>query len=192
MSLTDRYVSSAGSGTYAGSTNPATPMSFDTAIANAVAGDRINVKNDGAYSRPFDTFTNSGSSTSPIIYRGYKTTPGDGYLGRTNGNGPLITTNMPLLSYGSTDLCIPGSSTILESLQISGAVSDLLVQPPSDCTFRGCAVANSSGGGILCAVRTNIVDCDLTTSGTSAIACISIGTNANSRVIASRISGGSG
>src|ERR1043166_3403877 len=100
MGLTDRYVSSSGTNTYSASTSSSTPMSLSTAMSNAVAGDRINIKADGTYSRSADTSpTNSGSQTSPIIWRGYKTTPGDGYQGRTSGSGALSIANMPLINF---------------------------------------------------------------------------------------------
>lgn len=73
--ITERYVSSSGTDTYANSTNPATPMSFATAVANYAANDCIHVKADGTYPNTSGyTFATNG----PSYWRGYTTTPGDG------------------------------------------------------------------------------------------------------------------
>lgn len=120
MARTTRYVSSSGTDTYANSTSSSTPMSLTTAFANASAGDDIYIKADGTYSRSAtDTPANSGTAANPIRYIGYSSTITDGYQGRTNGNGALVTTSMPLISYSGGNYGLAGggrSFVIYESL----------------------------------------------------------------------------
>jgi len=127
MAFTDLYVTSAGAGDLSGS-DEANAMPWDTMVSTIVAagaggsaGIRYNVK--GAVSRTTTTQTISGggTATSPLVIRGYTTTIGDGYLGRTNGSGPLITTNMPGISYTTGTLTVSATLTIIESLNITGA-----------------------------------------------------------------------
>lgn len=202
MAITDRYVSSSGVAIYSLSTNPATPMSLTTALANAVAGDRINVKADGAYSRgSSDTAANAGSLTSPIIYRGYTTTIGDGYQGRTLGSGPLVTTNMPSVVYASaTSLTLLGF-TIVDSLNISGAIAGNLVS--FSATSCGVAinsvitntntVSTASAIGFASAnVNSSIIDCDLSLSGSANAAAAAYTPGTNWTIRGSRVTGGTG
>lgn len=82
--ITERYVSSSGTDTYANSSNSATPMSLTTAFANAVANDRINIKADGTY-----TISSPGvtiSAAGPIFWRGYTSTIGDGGKATISGS----------------------------------------------------------------------------------------------------------
>lgn len=76
---TDYYVSSSGVAAYASATSPGTPCSLETAVTDASGGDRVNIKADGTYNISSDLATgSSGSGTSPIWFRGYSTTIGDG------------------------------------------------------------------------------------------------------------------
>lgn len=174
MALTTRYVSSAGTDTYANSTNPSTPMSLTTAFANAAAGDLIMVKADGTYTRSAsDTPTNVGTVTSPIIYRGYSSTITDGFQGRTNGNGPLILTNMPTIAYGSTFSLLANAKNylIFESLNITGAVGSSLLRSSASGFVVRCNVVNSinngNAGAITIPAQSVGYDCDAATTGAS-------------------------
>lgn len=145
-----------------------------------------------------DTIATVGTATSPIKIVGYGTTRGDGYLGRTNGNGPLITTNMPALNYNSTfELSITSSFVIAECLNISasingptcalGAVSSVIVRSVvvNASTAVGATAITLTGGSSI------VFDCDATISGVSgAVAAISIGTANAVRVVANRVKGG--
>ncbi len=173
MAITEHYVTSTGTDTYANSTNIATPCSLTTALATAAAGDRINVK-VGTYGRTTtaDAMTNDGTITSPIIVRGYSSSIGDGYLGRTNGNGALITTNMPTITYttgrlsATTDLFV-----IWETLNITGAPSQAILSVGSDSAARACAVTNSSTNasavGLAVSARGVGFNCDVNLTGAS-------------------------
>lgn len=175
MALTDRYVSSSGAGTYAGSTSAAAPMSLTTAFANAVAGDRINIKADGTYTRAGqDLVTPTGTVTSPIIFRGYLTTPGDGYLGRTNGNGALITTNMPLISGATAAVNFSGAFILVETLNISTATTGYAFYLTLDSVARSCKItstglAGAKGFGLF--GRTIGIDCDVSMTSATGGGC---------------------
>lgn len=79
MAITERYVSTTASGGGAGTEGD--PWTLVEAAASAVAGDRVNVKDDGTYnlsalSANFNP-TNSGTQTQPVFWRGYGSTIGD-------------------------------------------------------------------------------------------------------------------
>ena len=87
MAFTERYVTSGAGG--GGSGTSGSPWTFAEAITNAVAGDRINVQSDAAYSIGATTF-GAGTFAAPILWRGYDATIGDcDDLGR-NADGTLI------------------------------------------------------------------------------------------------------
>lgn len=197
MARTARYVSATGTDTYANSTNPATPMSLTTAFANASPGDDVYIKADGTYSRTADdTPSIPGTVTQPIRYVGYSATIGDGYLGRTNGNGPLITTNFPLLSYTSTFRLIGGavSYLIFENLRITGATTATTAQlglGPASAAIN-CHVTNAANNGNAIALghssnRVAVINCDAFCTGANSNAAI-FATSVESRVIGCRAS----
>ena len=141
--ILDYYTSSTGAqnaigaASFLAATNSGSPCSLSAVFSGLHSGItlgtgiRINIKSDGPYARGgTDTLYLTGSSQSPIIFRGYKNTPGDGYQGRINGNGPLITGNMPVLNY-------PASTYINWSNGFGFVVFDSIM-------FR-----NPSGAGIL-------------------------------------------
>lgn len=151
--ITERYVTSAGAGSADG-TSEANAMSYATfkdymetgGSFTAAAGDRFNLKGSFSIGATL-TAVNGGSSTSPVIIRGYGTTPGDGYLGRTNGNGALITTNMPALTFSSGfGLNATGTWIVLESLNVSGTFNSALVQIAGNSAIVACKAANASTG----------------------------------------------
>jgi hypothetical protein len=93
MAFTEKYVSSlaggSGNGLTAGA--PFTWQQMITEIQSVTGtggrGFRYNIKADGTYNRGAaqdDCNSCSGTNASPIYMRGYLTTIGDGYLGRTS------------------------------------------------------------------------------------------------------------
>ena len=104
MALTEKYVSSLAGGSGDGN-SAGSAYTFGQMVSEVVslsgAGKRYNIKADGTYVRTSgdNMDVSPASSANPTVLRGYKTTPGDGYLGRSNSNGALITTNMPLITY---------------------------------------------------------------------------------------------
>ena len=123
MAITDYYVSSTGTGFFVNSQNSGIPSSWVNAClalssgqftATGVSGVRVNIKADGGYVFSVvanDTLYVTGSPNTPVIFRGYKNTPGDGYQGRINGNGPLITGNMPLFTGSTVNIGFNASSS---------------------------------------------------------------------------------
>lgn len=167
MAITQRYVTRTGTDTYANSTSPSTPCSIATAIANAAAGDCFNILDDGTAWTPASlTFANSGSATSPIIWRGYASTIGDGYQGRSS-TGPLTTTNMPRWEFTATStMNVTGTYNLFIGMDLDGSRSGALVTlNGNDSAMFGCRVVNNSTNAAAIAVdgagsRTMAVDCD--------------------------------
>jgi hypothetical protein len=146
--ISEKYVSSlAGGGGDGSSGSPYTFTEMVTQInGGSAAGTRYNVKADGTYTRgATDTITGSGSSTSPIIIRGYTTTITDGYQGRSNEFGALATTNMPSIVYSSTyRWSSTGDWIIFESLNISGDAANTLIVADADSMIVRCKIENSN------------------------------------------------
>lgn len=166
MALTQRYVNDAGSGSADG-TSEANAMSFATftdymvvgGSVNAAAGDVFNIKGAiTARTTTTDTWVNGGTATSPVVVRGYNSTIGDlTTLARTNGNGALVTTNYPTISYTTGGISITGAFIVVEALSITSARTSATV------------TATSQTNDVL-------VACNITNSGTNAgSACVSLG-----------------
>lgn len=160
----------------------ATIGKIGSASANqgAVAGNLICVKSGSYTLTATDTIACSGTSTLPIRIIGYNstrptaTTSGDGYLGRTNSNGPLITTNMPAYAYNATfRLNATGTFISIESIvfSVAGAgVSNYVVTLAADSTIRACSVTNpstnSASAGVFASSNRNaVIDCDVFVTG---------------------------
>lgn len=191
MSITERYVTADSDG---GDGSVGNPWTLAEAFTNAVAGDRVNVK-AGAYACNNNGPTNSGSSTSPIIFRGYSSTIGDGYQGRTNGNGALVATNLPVLTYASTQRYLGTNWIILESLKILGTRSGGVVLPGAQHSCVRCIIENDSTNAAAAAVYADgagciLLDCDFAlTGGSGGSAAVSLAAT-YARVAACRINGG--
>lgn len=196
MAFTDRYVSSTGTDTYANSTSSGTPMSMATALANASAGDRINVISDGTYNLGTTSQTNAGNATDLIIWRGYNTTIGDlDSVGRdtpANGSG-LITTDMPVISMtGSLTLA---SYTAWMNFNVSGSVGGLplfgATTAPDNLVFYQCRFVNSNSSANTQALRVDdhsiVVMCDLDCTGATHGDVLDMGLN--SLAYANKITG---
>ncbi len=184
--ITEWYVNDAGSGTGAGTTE-ANAMSFTTftdfmvtgGTHTAAAGDRFNIKGAiTARTTTVDTWVNGGTITSPVIVRGYNSTIGDlTSLARTNGNGPLVTTNYPTISYTTGSINVTGNFMLFEALSVTSAPTSTA----NICTFKlsgtdlvvkRCAIVNSgttTGESAVTCVNTidAVIDSDLTLSGAS-------------------------
>jgi hypothetical protein len=153
----------------------------------AAAGDRFNIK--GAITSrtsTTDTWVNGGTSTSPVIIRGYNSVIGDlTTLARTSGNGPLVTTNYPTLTYTTGGISVTGSFIIIEALSVTTARSagSIAFSSGTDNVVVSCAIANSSTNAgaisITLGTRSILFNCDLNltgaSGGTAAVSSLSAG-----------------
>ena len=150
MAFTEKYVSSAASGSGDG-LSAGSPFTFTQMISEinggSGAGKRYNVKADGTYTRTTNDsmWGATGTSTSPVYIRGYKTTPGDGYLGR-DSTGALITTNLPVVNYTDNRLEM-AQRMVFESMNMSytatGSGGDVFVNVNHFCAVIGCRFATA-------------------------------------------------
>ena len=210
MALTEWYVNDAGSGTGTGTTE-ANAMSYATftdymvtgGSKTAAAGDRFNIK--GAITgrtTTTDTWVNGGTVTSPVIVRGYNSTIGDlTSVTRTNGNGPLVVTNYPTISYTTGKINVTGNFIIIEALQISSANATAsqgtVILTGTDIFIKRCYVFNSStsananGIFITSGTRSSVIDCDVSlTGGSGGNSPINETAATGVRVIGNRVKGG--
>lgn len=119
-----------------------------------------------------DSFNSSGTTTNPIFVKGYGTSRGDGYQGRTGSNMGLITTNFATLTYNSTfRLSAGGSMCIFECLHIVTAVSNAAMSTGASIIVRSCKLVNSSTNaaavGLSLATAGICIDCDTSLTGAS-------------------------
>jgi hypothetical protein len=181
MALTEKYVSALAGGSGDGLT-AGTPFTFDqmktemlSASGTGGQGKRYNIKADGTYTRSAgdDSFGSStaGTQVLPIVLRGYKTTIGDGWQGRTSNNGPLITTNMPLINYTGNNRWSGCKYTCVESLRFTGTTDSSLLDLESQGFVVGCSLTNaptSSSDQYALRIRESTIafECDITCNAT--------------------------
>lgn len=159
------------------------PWTLTQAIASVAAGDRVNIKS-GAYPRTAtDTVGTDGTVTQPIVWRGYHTTIGDlDAVGRTNGNGPLIGTNFPVIAYDATRYwnSVNGNYHVYQCVKITGAYDGWLFTIGLYSNAENCIVENASTHETAVAITVNasgcVINCDASTTGASgsaaAVACV--------------------
>lgn len=189
--MTTKYVTVTGAGAKNG-TDAANAWDWATMLTSAAAGDDILIQ-EGTYSlSSSSTFSNSGTSTSPIRLRGAKADWTPLTPTRTNA-GPLSTANMPVIAFDGASLN-QKTWSIIECLKITGNVNNSLISQGVSSVMRGCVVETSSTGSsarcISLSTGGGAIDCDFAktgASGTSAV--VSLG-GANGRLIDCRILGG--
>lgn len=199
MAITENYVSAAGGGAHDGSTE-ADAFSWAEMVADingagagGRAGIRFNIKGTISRTTTTDTLSTGGTSTSPLMLRGYGTTIGDGYQGRTSSNGPLVTTNLPALSYTTGQFTI-GVWTILEAMDVDSEVNGAAVVMAADSAIVNCRVTNSGTGGSGVAVTQAshgvLLNCDCSLTGASGGLAAITSSSVGAKVLCNRISGG--
>jgi hypothetical protein len=159
MAIQERYVASDGDNTDAQATfNAATSLaaacSLTVALKYAVAGDRVHIAQGkcngtaGAYASrggTSDTPTNSGTATSPVIFHGAKL---DGTLivpSRTNGNGPLVTTDYPVLTWSTGGLTTK-AFTVFRCLNLTSEKNGATVADTANTHISSCVINNFGTG----------------------------------------------
>jgi len=148
MAWTERYVTTTGAGSHNG-TSEANAWTLTEAVANAAAGQRINIK-AGTYANTTtdQNFAANGTTTAPIWLRGYNTAIGD--------LDADFTTAKPAITFTTGRLLITGNYYFISNLNISGAqVTNGQVRLGAGgdryCFDRvriECTAANSSGAAI--------------------------------------------
>lgn len=181
MALTDYYVTDAGAGDNSGS-SIANAMPFSRFVDymstggsyTAAAGDRFNIIGTiTSRGTTTDTFSNGGTSTSPVIIRGWKSDNTSPYAGRTNGNGSLITTDYPTITYSTGRMNITGNWIIVQMLVITSATTNPALTINSNSSVFACSVTCSGTGGFATTLSagtgTNCVidNCDAFQTGAS-------------------------
>lgn len=192
--ITEKYVTAGAGGSGDGSSgNPYTLSQAVTEInAGSGAGVRYNIQS-GTYTRgAADTISGSGTASAPVILRGYSSTITDGYQGRTNDNGDLVTTNMPLLSYSGTGrLSITGTWVLLDCVLATSAASNPTVSVGNDSAIARCRIENTSTNASASAVtlssRGVLYNSDVVMSGASGGTTGVTASSASGRVIGNRI-----
>lgn len=201
MAFTEKYVSSLAGGSGDG-LSPGAAFTFSQMVSEIQSGSgtggrgkRYNIKADGTYTRTtYDSLGGSVSGTNqlPIALRGYKTTPGDGYLGRAADNGALIDTNMPFVNYTSGGW-ISGKFMTYETIRwAANAANDYVVSMETASCIFGCIMSNSnaSTNSAVFRPREGVIayECDITQLATSGptVAAMSCEGNAG-RILCCRI-----
>jgi len=187
MAITEYYVrdDAAGGGDGTTNTNSGANGAFTWAqlqtrmsAGAAAAGDRYNIRT-GTYSlSATDTWTNDGTSASPIVFRGFSSTIGDlDTQGRTGGNGALDTTNYPVISYTATNrLNASGSAFCIFqnlSLTVAGAgVSNPVLATSATGVCIQCSATNPSTNASAQGISTVVaINCDGALTGGSGGSC---------------------
>jgi hypothetical protein len=178
MAFTERYVTQAAGG--GGSGTIGSPWTLTEAVTNAVAGDRVNILSDGAYS--IGTMSPAaGTASGLIVWRGYDATIGDlDNLGR-NSDGTLNTTGFPAITL--TGIWVPNNLNVLQNLNFTGALSSHLVGGTANdrWTMKRCSVTNTQNNA---AARAALADnfctffgCDFYCSGAAHASVVDMDTN---------------
>lgn len=161
MAITERYATSTGAGLHDG-TSEANAWSYTEAVANRAAGQRVNWKDSGSrYSWTPSADTVAGTATAVSIIRGYTTTIGDGGKCR--------------LDLGSSGWSLSGDGTVLQDMDIQGAVAGSLVNMSADSgVIIRCKVVNTSASGDAVAIYsedTNVYECYAKTVSSASTTC---------------------
>ena len=114
MAIAERYVndnsSGLGDGTTEATSGPNAAWTWSEMLTNLAAGQRANIKGNVLRGTSPDSFTNAGTSSSPMWLRFYNSTIGDlesnGTVNGRNADGTLDTTNFPTVS------CAAGTYTL--------------------------------------------------------------------------------
>lgn len=174
MALTERYVRADAAGGGDGTTDANSGANGAFTLAEAITdvntprvGYRYNIK-AGSYSGLSTiAITGDGTATSPNVFRGFSTTPGDATIGRASG-GLVDTSNMPTLTFNASNYLNSGGGlyTIFEALQIAGNNNDRILRMAEGCTAYGCVVTNNSTGASTIGIEaegsnTKVIGCDV-------------------------------
>lgn len=167
MALTEKYVSVAGGGAHDGTTEADAWTFAEMITAAPAAGTRVNVIS-GTYSVGAYT-VGTGTAAAPFVIRGYNTTIGDLDNQGRNADGTLNTTNMPDITI--TALWTPGALSILQNLDITGALSSALISSSTidNIWMISCRTVNTQNNAVAKTVffdqSCQFINCDFECNG---------------------------
>src|SRR3712207_3595128 len=125
MAFTERYVRAdapgGGDGTTDSNAGANAAWTLAEAITNVAAGHRVNVK-AGTYATTTTarTMSTAGTTTAPIWWRGYKTTPGD--MDGTVSHGTFASgAEIPVFTFTTAALTFSGAHQIVANIDVQGA-----------------------------------------------------------------------
>lgn len=197
MAITERYVDVSGSTTWSDSLSTSTPVTLATALTNAVAGDRLNIK-AGTYTLSANTtFATSGTTTSPIIFRGVDASWAAIPVTRTGGNGAISST-LPVFALADNYYFAgSGNYVVYDSIKFTGKINNAYgvvdLHAGSNRVIHGCIVENSHTAntvvGLSLANNDTVVNSDASLTGSGyTTGCYAIHCNGYSgRILYSRV-----
>lgn len=156
-------MSSAGAGAHDGTSeaNAFTVAEMVTDVNTPRVGYRYNIIQDAGYtSLATITITGDGTTTSPNIFRGYKTTIGDATLGR-NSLGFIDDSNMPHLQFASSAYFNASGANyaIIEGIKFTGSNNARIVRIANTSQVCNCSVTNNSAGSSALGIEGESADC---------------------------------
>ena len=157
MAFTEKYVTVTGGGLHDGSSE-ANAWTFDEAVANVSAGDRVNVKVGNHTCTAASTV--NGTYASPIAVRGYQTTIGD--LDDVKLAGLVAGTDMPKVDVTGNRRGFIGEFFLINHLSYHGSGNfQTITKTSNNSHVRACRFVNTATAayGLIDPGRTTFIDC---------------------------------
>jgi hypothetical protein len=160
VAWTERYVSVAGGGAHDG-TSAANAWTLAEAIAAYAAGQRLNVI-AGTYANTTTsrTFSTAGTTTSPVWWRGYKTTIGDLDAQPATGTTRVAGTDIPSFTFTTGQMTISSGHQTFSNIDVNGAATagaQLVVSGGSGVRLDRVRVENTAANAAssACSIQTS-------------------------------------
>jgi len=152
------YVSTSGSDLATGLTELLAFQHIDKAMNTVAAGDKVWVKADGNYAE-LAIIDTAGSTTDPIVFEGYTTTPGDG--GRATITGSGARANCLTTTLGGA----VRAYNVFKNIRFTAATAEGALVSIHHLTFKNCKFDTNGTTGL--SVRMVVCEnCEFTSNGT--------------------------